>query len=117
MLLADTSVWIEHLRVGVPRLAAALDAGIVAAHPFVVGELACGTLRDRRGILADLALLPQVEVAQHAEVLALVERRALAGRGIGWIDAHLLAAALISGSALWTLDRRLDELWRAAGGR
>lgn len=76
-------------------------------HPFVFGELACGNLRARATILGYLRNLPEASVADHDEVLALVERRGLAGTGIGWIDAHLLASALIAGASLWTLDKGL----------
>lgn len=114
MLLADTSVWIEHLRRGVPALAAALEEGSVVVHPFVLGELACGSLRDREEFLEDLARLPTVPAAEHDEVLELVERRALMGSGIGWIDAHLIAAARIAGVELWTLDRALQRAWGIA---
>ena len=114
MFLADTSVWIEHLRRGVPALAAALEEGTVAVHPFVLGELACGLLRDREEFLEDLARLPTVPAAEHDEVLALVARRHLAGSGIGWVDAHLIAAARISEVELWTLDRALQKAWGIA---
>ena len=76
-------------------------------HPFVFGELACGSLRARPTILGYLRNLPAALVADHYEVLELVERRGLAGTGIGWIDAHLLASALIAGAPLWTLDKAL----------
>ena len=76
-------------------------------HPFVIGELACGRLRQRRAILALLASLPQLPVAEHEEVLTLVERHSLMGSGIGWVDAHLLAASVLTGIPLWTKDRRL----------
>lgn len=107
MILVDTSVWVEHLRRGQPRLAELLDAAEVAGHPFVLGELALGHLRRRDEILELLAALPQVEPASHEEVLGFVEHRKLAASGIGWVDAHLLAAAALSGFRLWTLDRRL----------
>lgn len=115
MVLADTSVWIHHFRHDLPDLRTALEDGLVVVHPFVIGELACGTLRRRREILADLAQLPAVGVAEHEEVMTLVERRGLAGRGIGWLDAHLLAAARIAGVRLWTLDRALAARWAALG--
>lgn len=118
MILVDSSVWIQHLRVGVPRLVDALNSGIVAVHPFVIGELACGSLKDRQAILGDLEQLPQLDAAEHDEVITLVERWKLAGSGIGWIDAHLLAAALIAGAELWTLDRTLQGAWeRLSVGR
>jgi predicted nucleic acid-binding protein len=115
VILVDTSVWIDHLRNGSPRLAALLTAGQVLGHPFVLGELALGNLRRRREVLALLADLPAAGVADHDEVLAFVERRALASGGIGWVDAHLLAAAALGGDSLWTLDRRLAALSEKLG--
>ena len=110
MILVDTSVWVDHLRRGHPRLREALLEGQVVTHPFVIGELACGNLRQREEVLGLLRALPQVPVAEHTEVLQLVERRKLFGRGIGWIDAHLLAAALLSRCTLLTLDRQLASV-------
>ena len=108
MILVDTSVWVEHLRSGNPTLADELAAGRVLAHPFVIGELACGNLRNRREVLDLLGKLPLVTTATHAEALGFLERRALMGRGIGLIDVHLLAsAALTSPARLWTRDRPL----------
>lgn len=107
MLLADTSVWIDHLRSGNPDLAAHLRNAEVGCHPFVIGELACGHLEKRQEILALLGALPRMPLAAHHEVLALVEKRRLMGSGVGWVDVHLLASALLAGARLWTLDRRL----------
>jgi predicted nucleic acid-binding protein len=107
MILVDTSVWIAHLRERQPALAALLCDGLVLMHPFVTGELACGSLNKRAAILADLAALPVATRASDAEVMRLVEDRKLWGRGLGWIDAHLLASALISHCRLWTLDKQL----------
>jgi len=108
MILVDTSVWIDHLHRGDAGLAAALDEGLVLLHPMVLGELACGSLRNRAAILRLLNQLVPAPQATHAEVLALIEHRALMGRGIGYIDAHLLAATALAGTArLWTRDRRL----------
>ena len=108
MILVDTSVWVDHLRTSDEALAQLLRSGRVLAHPFVIGELALGRLRQRREILALLHDLPQAEVATAAEVLHFVEGHGLAGRGIGYIEAHLLASTrLTAGSALWTRDRRL----------
>lgn len=108
MILVDTSVWIEHLRGGLQLLAERLEAARVLMHPFVLGELACGNLKDRAQTLGLLSGLPKSEVATDAEVLAFIERRHLMGRGIGYIDAHLLAATCLSDTTrLWTLDRRL----------
>ncbi len=108
MILADTSVWVDHLRSGDARLAAALDRGIVVMHPFVVGEIACGSLSDRAMILELLQNLPLAVVAGSDEVLGFIERHQLHGKGIGYVDVHLLAAvALTAGAKLWTRDKRL----------
>ena len=107
MILVDTSVWVEHLRRGEPRLERHLIDAEVAGHPFVLGELALGSLRRRDEILGLLAALPQAQLASHEEVRGFVETRKLWARGIGWVDAHLLSAAALSGFRLWTLDRRL----------
>lgn len=109
MTLVDTSVWVAHLRTGNDRLAALLRAGQVLSHPFVIGELACGNLRNRQEILALLAALPRASVADHGEVMTLLESSHLFGRGLGWVDLHLLASALLSRCALWTLDRPLQR--------
>lgn len=110
MILADSSLWVDHLRRGHAALKEALQDGQVLAHPFVIGELSCGNLRHRSEILGFLNLMPAATVAEHDEVLRLVESRALFGKGIGWIDAHLLASALLSGAMLWTLDKRLHQV-------
>lgn len=108
MILADTSVWVDHLRVGNPALQAALVEGNVLVHPLVIGELACGNIARRPQVIALLRELPQALEASHAEALALIDRRRLMGRGMGYIDIQLLAAALITPLArLWTLDKRL----------
>ncbi len=110
MILTDTSVWIDHFRRGNARLRTLLQGGQVSTHPFVVGELACGNLRNREEILGLLATLPEARAAVHNEVMALLKARHLHGSGIGWIDAHLLASALLSHSGLWTLDRPLARV-------
>jgi predicted nucleic acid-binding protein len=108
VILVDTSVWIDHLRAGNKRLAALLDDGMVLAHPFVVGELALGNLRQREIVLHALSDLPRAGVATDAEVLQFIDRHALFGRGVGYVDVHLLAAArLTPGATLWTNDKRL----------
>ncbi len=107
MILVDTSVWVDHLRGGVPRLAALLQEGGVLIHPWVIGELACGNLRNRRHVLDLLQGLPAATVASDSEVLIMIERHQLMGRGIGYVDTHLLAAARLSNCALWSHDRRL----------
>lgn len=110
MILVDTSVWIEHLRRGSERLQALLYDEQVLCHPFIIGELACGTLRNRQEILSLLSALPEARVAEHEEVLHLVEGRHLYGRGLGWVDAHLLASALLTKCTLWTLDKPLRKV-------
>lgn len=107
MILVDTSVWVEHFRFGNATLRRVLNDSVVLMHPFVVGELACGGFKNRARVLADLAALPTVQMAEQNEVLRLVDGRRLWSKGIGWIDAHLLASALLSNCRLWTLDRRL----------
>jgi len=113
VILLDTSVWIDHLRQGDAQVASVLETGLVLSHPFVIGELACGQLKSRTEILGLLAALPQARVAQEQEVLFFIEHHSLMGRGIGYIDAHLLTAtALTEGARLWTRDKRLDSLAR-----
>lgn len=112
MVLVDTSVWVTHFRTGKNALPALLDGGDVACHPFVIGELACGILEPREEILAHLSALPSATVAAHAEILTLIEERSLQGRGLGYVDVHLLASALLSGLPLWTTDRALREIAR-----
>jgi hypothetical protein len=108
VILVHSSVWIDHLRANEPVLSDLLERGLVLGHPFVVGELACGNLRNRAEILSLLGDLPQASVATDTEVLGLIERYRLIGRGIGWVDAHLLASVLLTPEAgLWTRDRRL----------
>lgn len=119
MILVDTSVWIDHLRAGNHPLARLLDNGRVLAHPFVIGELALGAMRQRKTILAALSDLPRAEMATDAEVLGLIDAEALYGRGIGYVDVHLLASVrLTAGAELWTRDNRLrrvaDELGLAS---
>jgi predicted nucleic acid-binding protein len=107
MTLVDTSVWIYHFRTGSEQLRSLLDEEQVFCHPFIAGELACGTLRNREEVLGLLAALPQSRLLEHEEVLHFLEVRHLYGRGLGWVDAHLLASALLTGCALWTLDKPL----------
>ena len=110
MILVDTSVWVDHLRGGDARLAAELETASVAMHPMVLGELACGNLKDRQSLLALLRNLPQLPAATDAEALFFLERNCLWGRGIVYIFVHLLASlSLQAGARLWTRDRRLRE--------
>ena len=110
MIIVDTSVWIDHLKSSDPVLADLLGKGRVLAHSFVTGELALGSLRQRRTVLESLHDLPQATLASDDEVMMLIEREQLYGLGIGFVDAHLLAAVrLTSGALLWTRDRRLRQ--------
>jgi len=110
VILVDTSIWIDHLRSGDQRLVQLLERAEVLVHPFVIGELACGALRNRMQVLRLLSQLPRIVEASDPEVLHVIERHALSGRGIGYVDAHLLAAVLLASPAqIWTRDRRLRE--------
>ena len=111
MILIDTSVWGDHLRAGDEGLAELLDAGLVLTHPFVVGEIALGSLRQREIVMDALSGLPSATVATDAEVLQFIDRYAVFGRGIGYVDVHLLAGAQLTGGAqLWTNDNRLRKV-------
>jgi predicted nucleic acid-binding protein len=108
VILVDTSVWIDHLRAGNDQLSDLLLSNAVLMHPFVLGELACGNLANRSELLGLLSDLPAAKEAHHEEVLHFVEHHELMGRGIGLVDAHLLASTALNAPAgLWTLDRRL----------
>lgn len=108
MILVDTSVWVDHLQHGNANLANSLVRGEVLAHSFVLGELALGNLRQRTQVLEAMSQLPMAKAATDSEVLEFIARQFLFGRGIGYVDAHLLAAVrLTPGSWLWTLDKRL----------
>jgi len=108
MILVDTSVWVDHLRAGDEDLSTLLNNSQVLMHPFVLGELACGNLRNREMVLRLLKDLPHAALATDDEVLFFIERHALMGRGIGYVDAHLLAAVMLDGAAqMWTRDKRL----------
>lgn len=109
MILVDTSVWVDHLRVGDTALIRLLNQEKILAHPFVIGELALGNLKNRTTILALLQELPQTPIAADEEMFQFIEQHALFGLGIGYIDAHLLAATkLAPGTTLWTRDKRLQ---------
>lgn len=111
MILVDTSVWIDHLRVGEAALASLLNNSQVLAHPFVTGELACGNLANRASFLMLLGDLPQASVATLDEVFFFIEQNGLMGKGIGYIDAHLLAATALEAPArFWTRDKRLARV-------
>jgi predicted nucleic acid-binding protein len=110
MVLVDTSVWVFHLRNGSPELADLLNNGKVLCHPFILGELACGNLKDRPVILSYLELLPRSIVAEHQEVLSFIENNRLMGKGLGYVDVHLLASAVLTGVLIWTLDKKLAQI-------
>jgi predicted nucleic acid-binding protein len=115
MILVDTSVWIEHLRKGSAELAQLLQNARVLTHPLIIGELACGNLRNRREVLSLLSALPMATSADQDEVLELIGAKRLMGQGVGWIDCNLLASALLSGVPLWTLDRKFRSMCTALG--
>jgi predicted nucleic acid-binding protein len=111
LILVDTSVWVDHLRAGDATLSGLLENGRVLGHPFVTGELVLGNLRQRDLVLDTLRELPQATVASDEEVLHFIDRLALFGLGVGYVDAHLLAAVrLTAGVKLWTRDRRLQAI-------
>lgn len=111
MILVDTSVWIDHLRRHNQTLAKVLHAGMVLTHPFVIGELALGNLRQREVVLTALSDLPRASVATEPEVLHFIDKYALFGRGVGYVDVHLLASVrLTPGVELWTKDKRLQKV-------
>lgn len=110
MILVDTSIWIDHFRSSNSRLVALLNAELVRMHPWVVGEFACGNLADRANRLYLLKSLPPVAVASDTEVLFFIEKHGIAGKGVGYLDMHLLAAAALGSLKIWTRDRRLNEV-------
>jgi predicted nucleic acid-binding protein len=116
LILVDTSVWVDHLRRGDPGLLDLLERSSVVMHPFVVGEIACGSLRDRESILELLQDLPPAVVADSDEVLRFIECHALHGKGIGYVDVHLLASVALTESAkVWTRDLKLHRIAVALG--
>jgi predicted nucleic acid-binding protein len=110
VVLVDTSVWVSHFRETHDGLVELLNNGEVVCHPFIIGELACGNLKNRTSILALLEALPTVLVAEHEELLSFIEERRVMGKGLGYVDVHLLAASLLTGVPLWTLDNRLSRV-------
>lgn len=108
-VLVDTSIWIDHFRSGVSRLKELLLEEAVVCHPFVVGELACGNLKNRNEILAMLQALPLTPSVSHEEALHLIDHHQLMGTGLGWVDVHLLASARLAQATFWTADRPLRK--------
>lgn len=116
MILADTSVWIDYVRFGEPEFSRLLVAEQILVHPFILGELVVGNLKDRAAFIGQLRDMPQSIVAMDDEVLRLIEGRGLFGRGIGYVDAHLLASlSLTPGTLIWTRDKRLHTIAEAMG--
>jgi predicted nucleic acid-binding protein len=115
MVLVDTSVWMSHLRDGNAGLEKLLNDGEVVCHPFIVGEIACGNLKNRHEILMHLQSLPAAILAEDGEVLEFIENHQLMGKGLGYIDVHLIAAAVLTGVPLWTLDKTLDKISKKIG--
>jgi predicted nucleic acid-binding protein len=111
LILVDTSVWINHLHKPIPALVEALERGAVLMHPFIVGELACGQLAKRREVLGLLSTLPQSTMATDEEMLPFIEHHRLMGKGLGYIDAHLLASVMLTeATQLWTADKGLAAM-------
>jgi predicted nucleic acid-binding protein len=115
LVLADTSIWIDHLHRTDPGLVALLRANLVVMHPAVIGELACGSIPDRRNFLQLWLALPRIDEVSFEEAMALLENTPLWGRGLGWTDVHLLAAALVHKVRLWTRDRLLNNACQRLG--
>ena len=109
-ILVDTSVWIKHLREGETSLAELLEEGLVVCHPFIIGELACGDLKNRHEIISLLNHLPSTDILDHSDIMGFIEYRKIMNKGIGYIDVHLLASALVSETPLWTLDKALKNI-------
>jgi predicted nucleic acid-binding protein len=109
-VLVDTSVWIDHFRRRNARLSDLLEAAQVWSHPFVIGELACGNVSRRAEVIGLLEALPRVPLVHHEEVLDFIAAQRLHGRGLGWVDMHVLACARLANLPLWTLDRRLASV-------
>ena len=116
MILADTSIWVDHLRNGNAEMVKRLQGGQVAMHPFIVAEIALGSLRDRRKVLGEMEALLEVKVARLGEVRHMIEAHALYSKGIGLTDAHLLASSLMTpGTQLWTRDGAMERAARGLG--
>jgi len=117
MVLVDTSVWVRHLWEGDPDLKQLLNDGQVICHPYIVGELACGNMKNRREVLPLMQALPQATLASHEEVLRFIELNSLMGKGLGYIDVHLCASALLTRVPVWTYDKRLNAANETLGIR
>ena len=109
-ILVDTSVWIKHLREGDKNLVRLLEQGFVACHPFIIGELACGGIKNRNEIISLLNDLPSTDILDHYDIVEFIEYRKIMNKGIGYVDVHLLASALVSETPLWTFDKALKKV-------
>jgi predicted nucleic acid-binding protein len=109
-VLVDTSVWIKHLRVSDKNLVRFLEQGLVACHPFIIGELACGGIKNRHEIIRLLNDLPSTDILDHYEIMEFIEHRKIMNKGIGYVDVHLLGSALVSETPLWTFDKALKKI-------
>jgi predicted nucleic acid-binding protein len=110
VILVDTSIWLAHFRTNNQRLFDLLEAALVSSHPCIIGEIACGNLARRESVLSSLKALPQTTVATDNEVLHFIEKHQISGKGVGYVDLHLLVSAAISGEKVWTADRRMTEV-------
>jgi predicted nucleic acid-binding protein len=115
MVLVDTSVWVSHFREGNSQLASLLNRGEVMCHPIIIGEISCGTFRNRKEILSLLQLLPSAIQARHEEVIGFIETFQLMGKGLGYIDMHLAASARLTGIPIWTFDTKLHKATQELG--
>jgi len=115
MVLVDTAVWVSHLRDGNVGLEKLLNNGEVVSHPFIVGELACGNLKNRHEILSYLQSLPMTILAEDEEVLRFIENNQLMRKGLGYIDFHLIASAVLTDVPLWTFDKTLEKFTKKIG--
>jgi hypothetical protein len=109
MVIVDTSIWVSHLRQGSRQLEKLLMAAEVMCHPFIIGELACGNLKNRNEIISLLQSLPMAPTIEFDEFLFFIDRNHLMGKGVGFVDVHLLASAQLTGIPLWTADKRLKS--------
>ncbi len=110
-------MWVRHLREADPDLRELLNDGQVMCHQYIIGELACGNMKNRREVLSLMQLLPQATPAQHEEILQFIELNHLTGKGLGYIDVHLSASALLTGVPMWSYDRRLNQASEKLGIR
>jgi predicted nucleic acid-binding protein len=109
MVLVDTSVWVSHLRHGNPKLQEMLQEGKVVSHPFIIGELTCGNISNRVEIISLMQSLPMLDIVEHEELLLFIEHNKMMGTGLGFVDVHLMAAAILAGIPLWTQDKSLKQ--------